>query len=214
MKKTCVVFLFAMLCTACSSEKAGLRELKRLCEKDAGLRIYKTVEADGYYDATGGFDLVQSPYRFYEFCDGSPFKSSVIPEPGCYRVEKVGRETGQCHQAYDEALWNNSFARGYSEFREKNCIAVEKIDQPTARYSYHNGIKFWPAKNGFSEFGRSYVEIRVRESGELLSEYISYSYNPRPKFTTPIDCPNINKEMPSFLEANLVQQTIKTYKEK
>lgn len=210
MKNKYALYGLILLCVACSSERAGLKELKRLCEKDAGLKIYKTVEAEGYYDTSrkGGVlrILIPSKYSFVEFCNLNADRPS-FGEPGCWRLTKVSRETGQCSKIVDGAL-ASSDGHSYPEFRERYCIAVEKIEKPKARYSYHNSIRFWSAKNEVSEFGRAYVEIRERESGELLGQYISYSYNKRPKHTTPIDCPNINKQMPSFAEANLVERTI------
>lgn len=42
----------ALACTACSSdEERGLSELKRLCNKDSGLTIVRSVNAQGYYIA-------------------------------------------------------------------------------------------------------------------------------------------------------------------
>lgn len=210
MKKTCIVFFLVILCTACSSEKAGLHELKRLCEKDAGLRIYKTVEAEGYYDTTGGFDLVQSPYQFYEFCDDNPPKSSsnIFPDPGCYRVEKVRRESGRCDQGYDEALWKNSFARGYSEFRENHCIAVEKIDQTTARYSYHDDIKKWKGKNEKSGFIRSEVSIKDSSNNKVLGRFINYSYTANPVIPVSKSCDDIDAHYPSYADADLIERVL------
>lgn len=203
--------LLMMMCTACSSEEAGLRELKRLCEKDAGLTIYKTVEADGYYDATGRIDLVNSQYRFFEYCDESPSQFDSIPVPGCYRLTKVSRDSEQCHDGVDQSL-SRFIVEPYPEFLKTHCIAAEKIDKPTAKYGYHNGIRFWPAKNRVSEFGRTYVEIRERESGELLSEYISYNHNPR--FSSPKSCRLLDKKYAISIKDDLIEKTIIFHKEK
>ena len=103
-----LVTILALL-TACSSD--GLDELKRLCEKDAGLTIYKTVEADGYYNEPhldGGIkeDLIKGPYSFYEFCDDSPSTSTynLFPEAGCFRVKRVLRNSGKCDPRIDKAF--------------------------------------------------------------------------------------------------------------
>lgn len=217
--KKLAILLVALACSACDSEKAGLKELKRLCEKDAGLKIYKTVEAEGFYNAysnNGITDyLINGPYHFYEFCDNSPSlsRNTLFPEPGCYKVSKVTRKSGRCNERVDAAL-SRFIVDPYPEFLKEHCITVEKIEKPTARYSHHSGLKSWPAKNEVSEFIRSYVQLKEASNDEMLSEYISYSYNKRPGHTTPIDCPNINKQMPSYAESKLIERTIIPYKEK
>ncbi|MEZ5547984.1 MAG: hypothetical protein R3E74_09430 [Pseudomonadales bacterium] len=217
--KKLIILILLLACSGCDSEKVGLRELKRLCEKDAGLKIYKTVEADGFYNAysNNGITeyLINGSYNFYEFCDSSPSPSrnTLFPEPGCFKVSKVIRKSGLCDERVDKALFRYD-RPGFVDFREKHCIVVEKIEKPIAKYSYHSGLKSWSAKNEVSEFIRSYVQLKETANNEILSEYISYSYNKRPGHTTPIDCPNINKQMPSYSESKLIERTIIPYKEK
>ena len=212
-----VVFFLVISCISCSSEKAGIRDLKKLCEKDAGLTIYKTVEAEGYYDASrkGGAlrELIQSEYKFTEFCNDKPNIASLFDEPGCWHLIKVSRDGNECSKAVDKAMWSSD-VRGYPEFREKNCISVEKIDKPKAKYSFHNGIRFWSAKNGTSEFGRTYVELRERESGELLGEYISFSFNSKPRFTSPKSCRLLDEKFAISIKYDLIEKTIVPHKEK
>jgi hypothetical protein len=207
--KNLILIMLALIISACSSEEAGLAELRKLCEKDAGLTIYKTVEADGYYDDTGGFDLVLSPYKFYEFCDDSPSPSkfNVIPEPGCYRVEKVKRVAGVCHQGYDDAL-AKVVVDPYPEFLKKYCIAVEKIEKPTTKYSYHDDFKKWYSKNKSSKFTRSDVCLKNNDTDEVLGRYVSYSYNLRPGHSTAKSCEIFEGDYPSFTESNLINTVI------
>lgn len=211
--KNIYLMCLVLMISSCSLEDPGLKELIRLCEKDAGLKIYKAVEADGYYDTTGGFDLVQSPYKFYEYCNNTPFKFSVIPEPGCYRVEKVKRETGLCHQGYDDALWKNSFARGYSEFRENNCIAVEKIEKSTARYKYEVDIKHWWLNERVGTEITSYTnKIIDNEVGEVIGTAKNYVLRPKKHSDPPtISCGSyqvtgLKKSMP--FAKGLVEKTL------
>jgi hypothetical protein len=213
MKKIAIIFLCFGL-YGCGFKSDGLATLKDLCEKDAGVTIYKTVEVDGYYDTTGGFDLVVSPYKFYEFCDDSPSASkfNVIPDPGCYRVEKVKRKTGLCHQGYDDALVK-LVVEPYPEFIKNNCIAVEKIGEPEARYSYHSDAKAWVDDNGVSEFRRSEIYIKDRVSSKVLSRYISYSYNKKPGHSSPKSCHVLNDKYPSYVTSKLIQSTINVLRE-
>jgi len=215
LKKLSVLFL-VIASFACAAENEGLDELKRLCEKDAGLKIYKTVEADGYYNAYSesgwGDALIKGPYQFYEYCDDSPSlsKAALIPEPGCYRLRKVHRKEGQCHQRIDEKL-STFVVAPYPKFLEEFCIEVQKIENPTAIYSFHSESKSWSDKNGVSEFRRSHVFVKDRLSSETLGEYISYSYNEKPRHTSPKSCNIINKQIPSFVDAKLVESTIITH---
>jgi len=210
-KKASLVVLMAFL-TSCGTN--GLDELKRLCEKDAGLTIYKTVEADGYYDTTGGnADLIHSDYQFFEYCDDSPTIVDLTPDPGCWRVSKVKRNTGRCYAPLDKRL-AKFIVEPYPEFLENHCMAVEKIDKPRARYSYHSGLKSWPAKNGVSEFIRSYALFKEVQSGDILSEYISYSYNKRPRHTSPISCHSLEDKYSVSIKADFIEKTIISHKEK
>jgi hypothetical protein len=209
MKKIAIIFLCFGL-YGCGFKSDGLATLKDLCKKDAGVTIYKTVEVDGYYDTTGGFDLVVSPYKFYEFCDDSPSASkfNVIPDPGCYRVEKVKRKTSLCHQGYDDALVK-LVVEPYPEFIKNNCIAVTKIEKPVARYSYHSDFKKWKSDNGNAEYTRSDVYILDQKTKDILGRYIDYSFNAKPGHTTAKSCDFFDGDYMSFLEANLLKSVFK-----
>ncbi|MBQ0713512.1 MAG: hypothetical protein KBT53_11175 [Porticoccus sp.] len=211
MKK--LFLLLFLVCAACSSEKRGLAELKRLCEKDAGLTIYKTVEADGYYNTTGRIDLVNSQYRFFEYCDESPSQFDSIPVPGCYRLTKVNRDSGQCHDGIDQSL-SRFIVEPYPEFLEQYCIAVKKIDKPEARYAYNEQLDIWLANNKHSEFIRTEVFVEDRASQEVLGQYISYSYNVRPRHSSPKSCRLLDKKFSASIKADLIEKTIVIHKEK
>ena len=197
------------LLTACGS--SGLDELKRLCEKDAGLTINKTVEAEGYYDATSigvGANLIESTYQFIEFCNPNPNFTRAITVPGCWRVSKVKRNLGRCYERLDKMLENN-VVEPYPTFLKDNCLAVKKIDKPTARYSYHSNFKKWYPKERGSKFTRSDVFIQNDLTKEVLGRYVSYSYNVRPGHTTAKGCEIFEGDYPSFTEANLVNSVIR-----
>ena len=209
LKKIGLLVLSALL-TACGS--SGLDELKRLCEKDAGLTIYKTVEAEGYYDATSigvGANLIDSGYQFLEFCNDDPKFTQAITEPGCWRVSKVKRESGRCYERLDKRL-AKYVVEPYPAFLKDRCLAVEKIDKPMARYSYHSGLKSWSAKNGALEYTKNTETIMDTLSGKVVGSYITYLYDKNPPHSVPIACSDFIEGFPSYIEANFVESTIKS----
>jgi len=206
------IFLLTILCFSCSSEQAGLDELKKLCEKDAGISIYKTVEADGYYDSSrksGALRLlIDSDYGFTEFCNLEPNITSLFDESGCWRLTKISRDTGQCNEMVDEIL-NSSGGYSYPEFRGKNCISVERLNKSKARYVYHSELKEWFSENGKSEFQRSDSYIKDSRTLQILGRYVSYSYNPRPGHSTAKSC-EIFGDYPSYYESKLINTVLKS----
>jgi hypothetical protein len=170
------LLIIFILLTACGS---GLDELKRLCEKDAGLTIYKTVEAEGYYDATAkaGGRLLDSDYQFYEYCNNDP--SPVYPEPGCRRLTKVSRDTGSCDEEYDKTLMRFD-RKGYAEFRKDHCIAVEKIEKPTARYKYEvEREEWWVNERDETQMSVGIGRIVDIKTGEVLGQAKNYVLSPK-----------------------------------
>jgi len=181
------LLIFFILLTACGSNTPGLDELKTLCEKDAGLTIYKTVEADGYYDSTrkGGalWMLIPSDFGFIEYCNYEPNIASLFNESGCWRLTKVSRETGQCNESVDKSLMRVG-SDASREYREKNCIAVEKIEKPTAVYKYEVESKEWWHNESAGTKVIQYVgRIVKNETGEILG--VGKNYVLRPKRSTP-----------------------------
>lgn len=204
------ILIVIITCTACGSNTSGLNELKTLCEKDAGLTINKTVEVDGYYDATSigvGANLIDSDYQFIEFCNDNPKFTRAITDPGCWRVSKVKRESGQCYERLDKRL-AKYVVKPYPEFLKDHCLAVEKLEKPEARYSYNSDFKKWPDKNGVSEFTRSDAYIKDTKTSEILGRYISYSYNEKPGHTTAKGCEIFEGDYPSYFEANLINTVL------
>lgn len=194
-------WFLVVICSACSSEKIGLDELKKLCEKDGGLTIYKTVEEDGYYNAYSNDGvsngLIKGPYSFYEFCDESPSLSryNIFPDPGCFRVKRVRRDSGQCDQKVDESL-SRFTVEPYPEFLKNHCIAVEKIEKPVAGYSYEVERKEWFINESAGmKMARSTEKIINTKTREIAGKGIVYSFYPgwlhsetRSKYKSAIGC--------------------------
>lgn len=213
------ILIVCIICTACGSSTSGLDELKMLCEKDAGLTIYKTVEAEGYYDATGSNTIVaETDYRFIEFCDENPTFVDAIPEPGCWRVSKVKRESGQCYERLDKRL-AKIVVEPYPEFLKDNCIAVEKIEKPEADYKYEvEREEWWINESAGTKMRRYTGKIINTKTGGTHGEAISYSLYPgwlhsetRSKFKSAIGCGSyhvtgMNKTIP--FAAGLIEKTL------
>jgi hypothetical protein len=178
MKKIAIMFLCFGL-YGCSSESDGLATLKELCEKDAGVTIYKTVEADGYYDAYTNChhcwqELLKSEYQFVEFCDEidrNPL-AYAIPESGCYRVLKEKRAGNSCHVDIDKKL-NKKSVEPYVSFVKDHCIVVEKIEKPEApaKFAIKEDI-FDKSKDTF--FMR--FEFIMEDYNDVLSRQVDYTY--------------------------------------
>ena len=180
------LLIFFITCTACGSNISGLDELKKLCTKDAGLTIHKVVEADGYYDSTRKGDalwrLISSDYSFIEFCNFDPEKPS-FNETGCWQLTKVPRETGHCDEIVDKALMSNGSDLS-REFRENNCITVEKLERPEAQYKYEVERKeWWIDERDEIKMSLGIGRIVDIKTGEVLGEAKNYVL--RPKNSTP-----------------------------
>jgi hypothetical protein len=121
----------------------------RLCAKDAGIFVYKTVEVEGFYDATrptlpeprtkqGAQDLDRGGYRFYEM---------VFPDlkGGPSKVVRLEKRNG---------LWNATV-----------------LDQPTARYHYRAPHMNTPMTHKVDKIERVVEDTRGHE---LLARETKY----------------------------------------
>jgi len=218
MRNKCALFSFKKLstlllvlaCSACSSEQAGLNELRRLCEKDAGLTIYKTVEADGFYDTRGSnTSVAETDYRFIEFCDDNP---TVIDSPGCWRVSKVKRELGQCYERLDKSLAKIVVAP-YPEFLKEHCLAVEKLEQPEAEYTYEvERAEWWVNENAGTKMIRHIGRVFNKKTGEVLGQGISYVLRKKSSAPSTFSCGSpqitgLQKSVP--FAAGLIEKTLR-----
>ncbi|MFT5425890.1 MAG: hypothetical protein ACI9ZT_000827 [Gammaproteobacteria bacterium] len=187
IKKLSVLIVFIIF-TACGQQyrpseptRLGLIELKKLCEKDAGVTVYETIEADGYYDDTTQclqcFDgLLDTPSQYIEFCaDGTKNSSSyILKEPGCYRLTKIARDTNQCHAGIDER-YANFVAEPYASFKQDNCIKVEPIERPSP------GVGLFIRRDERTLAGKKFdisryeYTIKSTNSNQKYGQYIGYS---------------------------------------
>jgi len=180
--KKCSFLIVFILLTACGSSTPGLDELRELCEKDAGLTINKTVEANGYYDDTTKcqycwHDLINSPFDQVEFCDYESARhplTYILKEHGCYRLSKVKRDSGQCHAEINKDI-EKRVIEPFASFKEEQCINVESIDKPDM------GLGLFLNKNEEvvvgNNFGVSRYEYTIKsfDDNQKYGQYINYS---------------------------------------
>jgi hypothetical protein len=158
----------------------------RLCRKDAGVSIRKTVEVEGFYDHTSGWgarQVSQSQYLFMESRD--------ILTDRLLRVERAD------DSARDSALrWyserNPGIERSKDVFlvrqvgdREQIVVVpdgltawrVNVIDKPTARYHYtaHWSGEAIPVAHKIKREDASVVDTHT---GEVLAMYVGYARDP------------------------------------
>lgn len=177
------VLLIVVSTYACSSDPKGFDKLKELCKKDAGIKIYKTVETEGYYDSSTDCDhcwndIISNGYQYVEFCNSETYSTDAINEPGCWRVYRVPRESGLCNPRIDKRLMKHRGSASYDPFIAKECIATEKIENPTSRYVFNHKSDSEVIKEKGSYWEKLYIrsfEIKDRESNETLAFFRGYT---------------------------------------
>jgi hypothetical protein len=154
----------------------------RLCRKDAGVFIYKTVDAEGYYEGTGKVTrLVGRP----------PFKFIESPDDGG-KYRRVEHATEQ--DKTDALAWYHKtkgkspgekdwFTRLVSdrvkvvvEMDTGHAWRVSILDEPTARYQYRELNAHTPVAHEITRFER--VVIDAQTGGEVLGRYTNYYRGP------------------------------------
>ena len=161
-------------------------ELKRLCNMDAGVSIYKTVQALGYYDAYTNcrhcWDLIMNTnYEFIEFCNDEPSNWYAINEPGCWRVSRVDRLLERCDIRIERELKRKKKSATYQEYLSQYCFAKQKLDKPEAKFGRYLEIE--ERRLGIKE--KSIVQrfeesVKNLETGELIARQIDYLIVPNP----------------------------------
>ncbi|HZP87588.1 MAG TPA: hypothetical protein VFB54_12285 [Burkholderiales bacterium] len=134
-----------------------------LCSKDAGIFVYKTVEVEGFYDATRPThsgppspqtrdELEAGGYRFYE-----------MPFP-----DRTGRPARIVHLEKKEGEWVSAV-----------------LDYPTATYQYRRVHLNTPVAQKIGKLERLVIHV---DGEEVLGRSIDYSRRP-PWFLIGLDGP-------------------------
>ena len=165
------VILSLLLLNGCASwfYTPGMSELEELCEKDGGVQIYETVEVEGYFNGYlkgcwGCWDeITLNSFEFIELEVKEGKGVDVFDhDAGYWRLEKVARESGQCHAGIEKMLMRQKNSSEMKEFIKDYCIAAEKIDKPKSRYAYFSDEKEPSKIELVFEFGlNQYRIVRV-----------------------------------------------------
>jgi len=212
-KSTSMILLVALALSGCVQfpKKSGYSKLRPLCEKDAGLIIHKTVKAKGYFDPkghTGVFDqIILKKFEFVEFCIEKLSYKDLFDKTGCWRVKKIDRAEGLCHEKIDNRL-GRFIGKGYKDFLKSSCISAEKINEPISRYSYITQSDSWNHKNNISEFWRTESHIKDNVTNEIIAEYINYSFSARPGLDPYINCDDVDNKYISMRDEVFVNSVI------
>jgi len=151
----------------------------RLCRKDAGIFINKTVEVDGFYDDTGGgsLDLVRSgTYRFIESrSDGSYTRltlgDSAFMQEALERFKKTS--PGRDPATQDVIRVNVDERTQALVFPQRgDVLRVTRLEKPTARYHYTTPQQSTPTAYKIRKTERLVTDS---QSGEVLARETVYA---------------------------------------
>jgi hypothetical protein len=154
----------------------------RLCRKDAGVFINKTVEVDGYYNDTGTVTRLVGgpPYKFIE----SPERDG-----GFRRVERASDEEKARALAWyaqknagKQPAENDWVTQPVSdrvqvtvEVSTGYAWRITKLDKPTARYQYKTLNSHTPVAYQVKRFEDVVID---NQTGEVLGRYTNYYRGP------------------------------------
>jgi hypothetical protein len=192
----CAAYLFA-------AHHAGRAELRALCESGVEPTIYSRVSAGGYFDAhasctTSGcwYQLVERPFQFIEFEQREDRPMAPIKERGFYRFSKVSADSGRCDPTALREMESAYYAREF--LASGQCIAVEKIDAPTAQYGFYSELLPTIELNNVfgSVIASRWFYIKDMRSDQLVAERTSYLLfqNSLPSFSSfenVLGCPDV-----------------------
>jgi hypothetical protein len=152
----------------------------RLCRKDAGVFVNKTVQVDGFYDSTlrSAYELTNAGrYKFVEH--------PTEDRKGTERVElATTAERERALAWYAERNPGKERPKDRSVFypaKEKEVIAVlpngidawkvTRLDKPTARYQYITINSHTPVAHRITRFEDI---VGDAQTGEVLGRYVNY----------------------------------------
>lgn len=123
--------------------------------------------------------LIDSDYRFIEACFATPQSYYPLNEPGCWRVTKVSRSTGDCNERIDKELTK---FRAHAAFAREKCFKAEKQALQMARYGIFSTSEWWSLNNHLgSRMYRLEKVIKDMRTHELLAEEVTYALSPEPE---------------------------------
>jgi len=166
----------------------GIQLVQRMCEKDGGLKIYRTVHARGYLSEGGDDQCYRCRYELgrgaFEYVDALVGKDRIgllrLP-PGYYRYSRSRVGDVRCD------AWKRRpdirFILTNEGFAEDECIAITPLSEAPGGYALRftrtwpprhprltTSVGFWP-RVGLYEWS-----IEATETGEVLARFRNYSF--------------------------------------
>ena len=164
-----------------AAHNAGRKELRALCEQGVEPKVYRRVEAEGYFDSgitclnVGCWDvLLGSPFRYIETEKREADPWDVLPENGFYRFTRENIRSGLCTQKILSDLKNAASFRKFVQHGD--CIRMERIDEPKAAYGlYTEPGRLITVDNFFrSKISERHAYIKSLRNDEVIAERWSY----------------------------------------
>jgi len=151
----------------------------RLCRKDAGVFINKTVEVDGYYNQTGAgmSRIVGGPtYKFVEVPDGTGgyrrIEHATTEEKARAIAKYVENHKGK--QPDEKEWFTQQISEDVQVTVEMNtgyAWRITKLDKSTARYQYKTLNSHTPVAHQIKRFEDVVVD---NQTGDVLGRYVNY----------------------------------------
>jgi len=164
-------------------------DLFELCSTQGRPTIYRSVEAEGYYDGAtedcwGCWNyLANTDYTFIEFSIIDDKAWGPINEPGIYRASRIPDDSPECDEKLTSFYTKTRLRREEFE-RRKCCFALEKFDARQARYGYYSEglgrVSSSPITG--SSISASRIYYRDHDNDEILAESTDYALAKYPFF--------------------------------
>ena len=165
-------------------------DLFELCSKQGMPTIYRSVEADGYFDGLTNNCwgcwryLRNTDYKFIEFSLSKKRPDfDPITEPGVYRVSRIEAGSPQCDRELTEYYTEAKIRR--EEFERNNwCFRVERFNERKARYGYYQQRlgKFAYSPITGSSISAARIYFLDHEADEILAESTEFGLTKYPFF--------------------------------
>jgi hypothetical protein len=156
-------------------EAIGQIYLKVRCSVEGGHKITKTVEAEGYFDATrdsgcalGCLEaLSRRGFDYYEAEARDQYQYHA-PEKGIYRFQIIDQARGGC-------AGGRAIPREPEFVQKGKCVAATRLNRIEAKFEV-SMIKNTEVGPGFFKAQQVYSYVKDRDSGQLLGSATSFRY--------------------------------------
>ena len=178
------IFALCIFSSGCGSEAE--KKFDALCREQAGIWIYKTVQAEGFFNKKINCSerinfLMSTNFKFIEYCNDSNLGSNPMREAGCWRLSKSSVEDPKCNQEltnYGIRGWRVINPNLPSNF----CLSSEQIVAASAEYEYYmSEEKIYASKDRDPQIYRNdWIIKRINSSAVLAkqTDFHLFRWNP------------------------------------